>query len=178
LGDVVRTATAAFDGYDYARSLERTEAFFWSFCDDYVELVKNRAYGGGTAGSSASLALRTALSTLLRLFAPVLPYVTEEVWSWWQEGSIHRASWPTTEGLEGGDALVLEMAGTTLAAIRKTKSEAKVSMRAPVAKVVVRDTAERVAALRAAESDVRDAGSVAELVMEEGDPSIEVELAP
>ena len=180
LDRLVAEATTAFEGYDYARPLERTEAFFWSFCDDYLELVKNRAYSAGPGGGSASATLEAALATFLRLFAPFLPFVTEEVWSWWKDGSVHRAAWPEAgEFGGGGDPLVLEVASTVLRAIRKAKSEAKVSQRAPVELVVVRDTADRLDALRAAGSDLREAGSVADLRLEEaGTPAVEVTLAP
>ncbi|MGH9282411.1 MAG: class I tRNA ligase family protein, partial [Acidimicrobiales bacterium] len=182
LARLVDDATAAFEGYDYARALERTEAFFWSFCDDYLELVKNRAYQGaeGGAGSgSASATLRLALSAFHRLFAPFLPFVTEEAWSWWQQGSVHRAGWPSAEDLTGaGDPVVLDAASVVLRAVRKAKSEAKLSQRAPVSLVVVRDTRARLDALAAAEADLRDAGSIAEVRLEEGDtPVVEVTLA-
>ena len=75
LDDVIDEATTAFEDFDYARALERTEAVFWWFCDNYVELVKTRAYGDDTdAGTvSARQALRTALGTLQRLLAPIQP---------------------------------------------------------------------------------------------------------
>ncbi len=182
LAGVVDDATAAFEAYDYTRALERTEAFFWSFCDDYLELVKNRAYGGGDGGASANQSLELALSTLLRLFAPFLPFVTEEVWSWWQDGSVHRQGWPEAGELravaDGADPLVLETTSDVLGQVRRAKSEAKLSQRAPVARLVVRDGPERLDALRAAESDLRDAGSVAELVLEEADQdSVDISLA-
>ncbi len=138
LADVVEAATTALEGYDHTRALELTETFFWTFCDDYLELVKDRAYGGGDAEPSAATlsaraALGQALDTLLRLLAPVLPFATEEVWSWWKEGSVHRAPWPTSAPLRAaagdGDPAMLGAAGRALAALRKVKSEAKVSMR-------------------------------------------------
>ena len=185
LADLVDQATAAFDDYDYASALDRTEAFFWSFCDDYLELVKGRAYGtqGEEGAASANRALTVALSTFLRLFAPILPYVTDEVWSWWQDGSVHTASWPTGEEVRiaagaRDAALVLDVAADVTAEVRRAKTEAKASLRAEVARVTVRDTSERLAALRAAEADVREAGHIAELVSEESaEFGVDVELA-
>ncbi|MDQ3897431.1 MAG: valine--tRNA ligase [Actinomycetota bacterium] len=185
LAALVDEATTSFDGYDYARALERTETFFWSFCDDYLELVKSRAYGGkgDEAAASAHRALTLALSTLLRLFAPFLPFVTEEVWSWWKDGTVHRAAWPSGDELSGpagadADPRLLDVASAVLGEVRKAKTVAQASMRADVARAVVRDTPERLAALGAVAGDVRDAGRIAELVTEEAESlSVDVELA-
>jgi valyl-tRNA synthetase len=165
LADVVAKATAAFEAYDHARALEVTESFFWTFCDDYLELVKDRAYGGQgeEAAASARATLRLALDVLLRLLAPFLPYATEEVWSWFHEGSVHRASWPTATDLgdlDGADAALLAAVGEALAGVRKTKSEAKVGMRAEVSSVVLAGTPAWCDRVRVAEADLRAAGRV------------------
>ncbi|HTJ39070.1 MAG TPA: valine--tRNA ligase [Dactylosporangium sp.] len=163
LSTVVSEATAAFEEFDYARALEVTEQFFWTFCDDYVELVKARAYGEAEPAGveSARAALAVALSTVQRLFAPFLPYVAEEVWSWWQEGSVHRAPWPQAlpEPLPGGDVAPLRLAAEVLGAIRRAKSAAQQSMRAEVARLEVAGpvaTLERVRADLTAAGNVRD----------------------
>ncbi len=182
LADVVVDATTALDSYDYARALERTEAFFWSFCDDYLELVKTRAYDDSTAPgpASARAALARALSVQLRLLAPFVPFVTEEVWSWWHAGSIHRSPWPDAEELspapQQGDVGVLEMVEYVLGEVRRAKTEAKVSMRAPVARLTVVDDPDRLALLAQAEGDLRDAGGVLDLITRSGPPEVIVEL--
>ena len=175
LARLVDDATNAFDDFDYARALERTEQFFWRFCDDYLELVKSRAYGevDQAAAASAIAALSVALSTLHRLFAPFLPFTTEEAWSWWMEGSVHRAAWPDAAELHAlaaeGDPVALEVAGAVLSELRGAKSAAKASMRAPIQRAVVRDTEARLAVLDSIAGDVTRAARVEELVTEVAD---------
>ena len=171
LAAVVDTVTEAFAGYDYARALERSERFFWTFCDDYIELVKARAYGQGPAADSANRALRIALDVQLRLFAPFLAFAAEEVWSWWQDGSVHRAPWPTAQPT-GGDPAVLQVAGEVLAQVRKAKSTAKVTMKTPVLTLVVADTADRLALVERARTDLVNAGLVQDLQLLQGEPSV------
>jgi valyl-tRNA synthetase len=187
LAGVVDEATAAFEAYEPARGLEAAEACFWTFCDHYLELVKGRAYGeAGPAGqASAVAALRLSLDTLVRLFAPMLPFVTEEVWSWWRDGSVHRSPWPeggplrAATGVEHPDPLALEAATAVLAEIRRAKTAARRSLRTPVGRVEVADRPERLAALAEVAPDLCRAGTAAELVLK--DPAdgfaVRVELA-
>ena len=184
LGQVVAKATAAFEAWDFTRSLEVTEQWFWTFCDDYLELVKDRAYGaqGDAGAASARATLRISLDVVLRLFAPILPYVTEEVWSWTHEGSVHRASWPTVDEVPaGGDAGMLPAVGAVLAAVRKAKSEAKVGMRAEVPAMTLVGPDAALAHVREAESDLRAAGRLTgSLDYQPGDElgARDVELVP
>jgi len=199
LSGLAGRCTAAFEAYDYALALEQAERLFWWFCDDYLELAKPRAYGGfGPApAGSAIAALRLALSVLLRLFAPFLPFVTEEVWSWWREGSIHRAPWPDPEPLrqiagtyggggraEDGDEapageFLLEAASAAIGSIRKAKSQARLPMRASAARLVVTAPAPYLAALAQVSRDVQAAGAVTEVELcpaAGGEPVHEVTL--
>ena len=181
LGRVVDRATLAFDAYDYAEALEVTQSFFWAFCDDYLELVKDRAYDSdgtdpeGALSARATLAL--TLSVVQRLFAPVLPYVTEETWSWWQEGSVHRAPWPVSTEVAGtdGDPAVLSAVSEVLAAVRKVKSEARVSMRTPVQRVTVTAPLAVLEAVRGGNGDLSAAGRVERLELVEGGDTLTVD---
>lgn len=164
LRKTVADASTALAGYDHARALEITEAFFWTFCDDYLELVKERAYGAESpAQASAVAALRIALSTLLRLFAPFIPFAAEEAWSWTHDGSVHRASWPTDEefsALAAGEPQVLQLASEALTGIRRAKTDAKASQKTPVQSAVIAAPAESVALLSSVADDLRAVGRI------------------
>jgi valyl-tRNA synthetase len=163
---VVEEATAAFEAYNYARALEVTEAFFWTFTDDYVELVKERAYATGSASESARAALTLAISVQLRLFAPFLPFTTEEVWSWTRTGSIHRSTWPAeSEFPASGDPQILERVSDALTGLRKTKSDAKASMKARLSEATVEGTPGAIRAISEAREDLRAAGGVDQLIL-------------
>jgi valyl-tRNA synthetase len=190
MGAVVADATSCFESYDYARALERTETFFWWFCDYYLELVKGRRYDPDPEiSASVSRALRLSLSSFQRLLAPFLPFVCEEVWSWWQQGSVHRATWPDAgELLALGVAAehdqrmredtALEITADVLREVRKAKSQAQVKMRAPVSRVVVHDTAERLSALALGEGDLLEAGTIERIeTVAAEELAVEVELA-
>jgi valyl-tRNA synthetase len=188
VGRLVREATQELEDYNYASVLQKSETLFWFFCDNYLELVKSRRYGdrGAAAAASANAALLSALSALLRVFAPYLPFVTEEVWSWWRPGSIHTAAWPVPEELfdvAGGEddkaARTLELAAEVLGAIRKKKSEEQRGLKTAAARVVVRLPEADRALLKECEADLKASGLIQELVVEPASSlEVAVELVP
>jgi valyl-tRNA synthetase len=194
LAAVVEDATQSFEGYDYARALQHTEERFWWFCDYYLELVKGRRYdsaGDPDGAASVSRALRLSVSVFQRLFAPFLPFVCEEVWSWWQSGSIHLAPWPDAaelrgeldrdgeDGVAAEEDMALAVAAWVLSEVRKIKSQAQRPMRAPVDLIRVHDTPARLRALQLGLGDLLQAGAIEQLEPVESDEfAVEVTLAP
>ncbi|MCF2588306.1 valine--tRNA ligase [Brevibacterium sp. UCMA 11752] len=172
LAEVVETASTHMAAYDYAHALRAAESFFWEFTDDYVELVKDRSYGakGEDDQLSAHVTLATALDVLLRLFAPIMPFVTEEVWSWWRKGSVHRSPWPGDEKLTQPDSSVdpdlLMSVASVLTEIRRSKTEAKVSQKTQVRSLTIHAPAAVVAAIDSAQADLTAAGRIQNLVTE------------
>jgi len=184
LAQVVESATNSFEKYDYTRALEITETFFWSFTDDYVELVKERTYGnqGEGAAKSARAALGLTTHTLLKLFAPFIPFVTEEVWSWWQEGSIHLTTWPQAQEVLTNQAIGVEALNNVtwiLGEVRKVKTENKQSMKAEVKSLEVWAKTEVIDQVKAAQKDLLAAGNIKELTLNVSDneTKVKVELA-
>ena len=180
LREVVEAATKAFENYDHTKALETAETFFWTFTDDYLELVKERAYASGDQSAqaigSAVIALRRALAILVRLFAPFIPFAAEEVWSWWQEGSVHLAPWPKTSEIEFTDSQLMKVASDVLVLVRKTKSDAKVSMKAEIESMVINGPA----AIAGFADDLKAVGKIQALELSEANELVisEFKFAP
>ncbi|MGH7392152.1 MAG: valine--tRNA ligase [Candidatus Rokuibacteriota bacterium] len=181
LGEVVSRVTEAYEDFDWAAALEGVETFFWAeLCDDYLEMVKTRAYREALdAGRLSALAtLRLALSIVLRLFAPVLPTITEELWSRrfatsdGRARSVHTSPWPAEAELAAiaspQHAAAFEAARAIVGAVRQAKGSAKVSLRWPVAALRVTARSDEIAAARAALDDIRAAGVIQEIAFEPG----------
>ena len=179
LAQVVETATTSFDKYDYTRALEVAETFFWAFTDDYVELVKERTYGnqGEAAANSARAALGITTHTLLKLFAPFIPFVTEEVWSWWQEGSIHLQTWPKSSEIITNKSIGIDPLNNVtwiLSEVRKVKTENKQSMKAEVKTLEIWAKAEVIEQVKDAQKDLIAAGNIKDLKLNVTDSEIKV----
>jgi valyl-tRNA synthetase len=183
LADVVTQATKAFEEFNYTKAMEAAEQFFWPFCDDYVELVKDRVYGaqGEAAANSAKAALGIATQTFLKLFAPFLPFVTDEVWSWWHEGSVHNSAWRKANEVSVGGAGsdVNESVSLVLSHIRKVKSDAQVSMKAEISLAEITAPANVIAFIKLAETDLLAAGRIQKANWIEGSEiSVSATIAP
>ncbi len=207
LANVITEATAALESYDHTKALETCERFFWDFCDNYLELVKLRAYGEENstgresdplqfqATMSARVSLLTATRIMLRLFSPFLPFVSEEVWSWFQDGSVHLTAWPSAEqfdfeirqsalalfgidevNLSAANQHLLDSISDILAGIRKQKSEAKRSMKTRVEMLELRGRKNDLDELNQGLSDLCDAGVVEQYSLEASD-SEKIELS-
>jgi valyl-tRNA synthetase len=181
LAHLVASATKKLDEYDYTSALSEIEKSFWNFCDDYIELVKARRYGdfGAESASSANGALLVALETYLRLFAPYLPFVTEEVWSWWRSGTVHRAPWPSAAALEqmggGADARFYVDAQLANGEIRREKSLQGMKIKTPV-RVTIAGDADTLNSLKVVEQEIGSANT-ATIVFQQGD-ALKVSVLP
>jgi valyl-tRNA synthetase len=183
LAELENTVTAALDAYDYAKALREVEAFFWTFCDYYIELVKRRRQGDDAPALSAMSASQVALSSLLRLFAPFMPFVTEEVWSWWQTGSIHQAGWPVSARPAGGTPAEVDayrQACEVTTRIREGRSALKLGFGVPV-RADIRLCASHERLWPRIQGDVCGGNNVSEALVTFGaadDAPIEVTLTP
>ena len=183
LRPLIERATAAFDEFDYAQALSLVEDFFWrTFCDNYLELAKSRTYEEElTEGRlSAAATLRLVHRALVRMMAPYVPYLTEEVWHWCytddpgMHESVHRSPWPTLDEL----AAVPEPAGpqtyeatiVVVEAVRKAKTDANLSMSAPVKSVSVTAKQPVLELLGATIEDIKGMLHIEQAELTEGDP--------
>lgn len=183
---LIEKSTEAFERFDYAQSLQLTESVFWLFCDDYLELVKARAYQEKElpSGQSAIASLLLTLKIFLRLLAPSMPFITEEIWSWSfadNHSSIHKTHWPIVQELHHiiFEETLMDIAFDILRQVRTTKSQAQKGMKWPVESLKVSGKDDQLNLVTLAEHDLKNACSFATLEKSSSDQLlIEVTLAP
>lgn len=185
LRPVIERATKAFGQFDYAQALSLIEDFFWQcFCDNYLELAKSRTYDEELSEGrlSACATLRYLHRALVRMFAPFIPYITEEVWSWHyaqdtdMHASIHKSPWPTLAELEAIPAPkhTLTYAATVevLDKVRRFKADNNVSMAAPVRLASITATSESRPAIECVLDDIKDMLKIETVELTEGKPEL------
>ncbi|HEX7475413.1 MAG TPA: valine--tRNA ligase [Dehalococcoidales bacterium] len=145
---LIQTATECFENYDHAQAKIKIEFYFWDIlADNYLEMVKVRLYDfadGSTEKESASYTLFQMLATVLKLLAPLMPYVTEEIYQRFfgvpgKANSIHLAEWPRVQSdLVDNEAEALGEAMVEIAtAVRRYKSENKLPMGTPLERIII-----------------------------------------
>lgn len=191
LHQCVQKSTKSFFEYDYAGALQSVEDLFWEFCDHYLEAVKPRSYSEEESQerTSALAGLGVSLRVFLRLFAPALPYVSEEVWSWSfaasETDSIHTSSWPAESEFEGllppDSEESFELAKVVLGRVRAEKTAAQKSQKWPLSSLSISGPEQSIRALEGIQADLVQAtnlaGSVIDFSLSGEEMSISLSLA-
>ncbi len=177
LDDSIKASTKSLNTFDYAQALQEIETTFWTFCDSYLELVKTRAYQGeGEQRLSALASLNIILNTFLKLFAPYMPFVTEEIWSWLEkDSSIHTSAWPKAGSFET-DIEYFNTAKKVLAAIHQAKSSAQKNLKWPVSELKLIGNKKTLSIIDEISNDIKLAGKVQTLTYLESDNELEIEV--
>ncbi|MGE0793366.1 MAG: valine--tRNA ligase [Candidatus Woesearchaeota archaeon] len=141
--EVVKNSTDYFEAYEFSKSKFEVDNFFWNvFCDYYLEMVKDRVYKvdiyGQDAKISAQFTLEKVLLGILKLYAPFIPFVTEEIYSWYfkenEKESIHLTNWPEYEVIyvDENSKIAGNLACEIIGYVRKVKSENKLSQKTEI----------------------------------------------
>jgi len=189
LNNLIKDATVHFEGYDYSQTKMGTEGFFWrEFCDNYLEMIKYRLYGGDDA--SARYTLYVVLLDILKLFAPIIPYITEEIYQEMfaeheKDVSIHVSPWPEVreefvdeEAFKAG-----ELAKKIIAALRQWKAGQKMALNADVSNITIDCSSEDKKIIESVKEDIMGTmkvkavgfGNAKEVIVEDG-LSLDVKL--
>jgi valyl-tRNA synthetase len=175
LTTVIKTATEKFEEYDSSESKKAAEIFFWrDFCDNYLELVKDRIYNesrGKESKHAAQYTLYTALLAIIKILAPIMPHITEELYNAYfikHEGtkSIHISEWPKAdeknideEAEKIGDAAV-----EIVSAVRKYKSENNKSLKVEIPRLKIETAVDLTEVL----ADIKSITRALEVTVNEG----------
>jgi len=171
LDATVESVTDRFQAYEFAKARDELRTFFWStFCDDYLEIAKQRLSDGGDP--STEYALVTAHRTFLKLWAPFLPHITEELWRRLYEGeeSLHTTNWPTPRGYDA-DLAAGEATMDVISGLRRYKTENGLALNATL------DHAEVYGHIGGFAAAIEDVMHVGTLQTFDGEPDVTTEIS-
>jgi valyl-tRNA synthetase len=165
LSDTVKAAKQSFENYDYSLALDAIETRFWDFCDNYVEIVKKRAYSEDNGSAIATLKL--SLDTFVKLLAPFCPFITEEVyqarpWKKTTDISVHKELWTSLDGLDklATDSLLYNTVSAVSTEIRKQKTLENKSQKNPVLNLTIKANEQTLTCLKGNDSDLLNVGNI------------------
>ena len=190
LNKLIKECSESFDKYEYSRTKAEVENFFWhTFCDNYLEIVKDRLYNqdrrGAEARKSGQEALYTSLLTIIKMMAPIMPHITEEIYQLYfhekeNQNSIHISAWPAANPklIDEQAELAGDLGIDIIAAVRKYKSEQQVSLKEELSQLIlvgneaVSEEAEFVEMVKGIEDDLKAVLKVKQIAFS-GDTSLE-----
>jgi len=170
--DYLNKITDSLDKFQFAEALNSIEDFFWNyFTDNYIELVKNRRMLGNASDSlSASTTLILILENLLKLFAPFVPMITEEIWTTMhpESKSIHIQDWPKSLNIEFGNisSKEFEAAKEAISSVRKGKTSLGIGLGKEIEKIKIITNAEKQSTIKEILSDLKDASRASKIEIE------------
>jgi valyl-tRNA synthetase len=187
LQNTIKQATEHFDKYEYSKVKKVLDEFFWQvLCDNYLEFVKDRLYNPNLyhkgAKNSAQFGLYEAVLNVLKMFAPLMPYITEEVYSLYfkdkeNKESIHISNWPkyNENYVDKNSEFVGDLMVDIVQRVRKFKSEKQISLKEDLSKIIIKCSEKDRKLLELIIQDIKAVTKVKDIEFDKGEFDIIIE---
>jgi valyl-tRNA synthetase len=179
---LVKKNTEAMENCEFMKAFESTRNFLWHvFCDHWLEAAKTRLYGSGKSTYSAQRTMYFAIPRILKLLAPVMPHITEEIYrTMFSDSTIHVDTWPKydasiidEEAEEIGDLII-----AVISDIRRMKNQVGISLNKEVNNITLYADGKNLEFLLLGAKDIKDTLKILELEIIAGEGDFKIENYP